>query len=258
MTRSFRVVIPARFGATRLPGKPLLDVCGRPLIAHVLDVGARAGASDVLVATDDDRVIGAVRSAGGRALMTSSEHASGTDRIAEVARAEGWEDGEIVVNLQGDEPMVPPALLSSLAAALQAHPRAAIATVATPMRESADLFSPQIVKVVIDREGYALYFSRAPIPWVRDSFAAGAVRDGSLPSDVPFLRHLGLYAYRVETLRRLADAPRGAYERAESLEQLRALEMGMAIHVTRIEEAPPPGVDTEEDLERVRRALAAP
>ncbi len=252
---AFRVVIPARFGASRLPGKPLLDVAGRPLVLHVLDVGVRAGAADVLVAVDDDRIGAAVRAAGGRAVMTSPDHASGTDRLAEVARTEGWEDGDIVVNLQGDEPMIPPGLLSDLAKALEAHPSAGIATMATPIRRPADLFAPQIVKVVIDHEGFALYFSRAPIPWVRDSFTWAEGPRGPLPGDVPFLRHLGLYAYRVATLRRLAGEPRGAYERAESLEQLRALELGIPIHVTRIEEAPPHGVDTEEDLERVRRAL---
>jgi len=240
----FRIVIPARFGASRLPGKPLADVGGRPLVVRVWEAGARAGAAEVIVAADDARIRDAVEAAGGRVVMTSPEHASGTDRLAEVAEKLAWADDAIVVNLQGDEPMIPAYLLSDLASALAAHPEAGIATMATPIRDTADVTKPSVVKVVVDRAGLALYFSRAPIPWDRDG-----------TGDAPYLRHLGLYAYRVHTLRALARAERSAYERAEFLEQLRALELGIRIHVTVVDEAPPHGVDTEEDLERVRRAL---
>jgi 3-deoxy-manno-octulosonate cytidylyltransferase (CMP-KDO synthetase) len=241
----FHIVIPARLGASRLPDKPLVEIAGRPLVVHAWANAVKAGAAEVIVAADDARICEVVERAGGRAMMTSPTHASGTDRLAEVATTRGWPDDAVVVNLQGDEPMIPGALLGDLADALSAHGEAGIATMATPIRDAEDVGKPSVVKVVIDRHGYALYFSRAPIPFDRDGVG-----------DVPRLRHLGLYAYRVGTLRALHAAPRGAYERAESLEQLRALELGIRIHVTVVDEAPPHGVDTEEDLERVRRALA--
>lgn len=253
---SFRVVIPARYGASRLPGKPLREVAGRALVSHVLDVGRRAGAAEVVVATDDERVREAVRAEDAAAVMTRPDHPSGTDRLAEVAAMLQWPDDAIVVNLQGDEPLLPPQLLSTLARSLEDRPRAGIATMATPIVHAEDVFAPSVVKVVTDDAGFASYFSRAPIPWVRGTFARGQVA-ASLPDGVPFLRHLGLYAYRAATLRRLAATPPSAYERAESLEQLRALAMGVPIHVTRVPEAPPHGVDTEQDLERVRAALAS-
>jgi 3-deoxy-manno-octulosonate cytidylyltransferase (CMP-KDO synthetase) len=250
----FHIVIPARYAAQRLPGKPLRDVAGRPLVARVLDVARAAEAQDVVVAADDERIVRAVEAEGGRALMTSPTHACGTDRIAEVADALAWPDDAIVVNLQGDEPLLPPVLLGALARALAAHPRAGIATMATPIHTPADLYAPHIVKVVLDDAGLALYFSRAPIPWVRDAFTAERP-PASLPESIPFLRHLGLYAYRAGTLRRLAMSAQSPIERAESLEQLRALSLGIPIHVTVVPEAPPHGVDTEADLERVRAEL---
>lgn len=252
---SFKVVIPARYAAQRLPGKPLLDVAGRPLVVRVWERAMESGADEVLVAADDERIVEAVERAGGRAVLTSPAHASGTDRLAEVARERAWSDETIVVNLQGDEPLVSPGVLGELATALASHERAGIATAATPIRDVGSLFAPSVVKVVLDREGYALYFSRAPIPWVRDTFAWGATPD-ALPDAAPFLRHLGLYAYRASTLRALAAMPQAAIERSESLEQLRALAAGIAIHVTVLQEAPPPGVDTEEDLARVRAVFA--
>lgn len=252
----FKVVIPARFAAQRLPGKPLRDVCGRPLIVHVLERARASSADEVLVATDDARIAEAVERAGGAAVMTSADHASGTDRLAEVARIRGWADDTIVVNLQGDEPLIPPAILDQLAGALRANERAGIATMATPIHEADALFAPSVVKVVLDDAGLALYFSRAPIPWVRDAFAWGEPTE-RVPTVAPFLRHLGLYAYRASTLSRLSATPQAAIERAESLEQLRALASGIPIHVTVLESAPPPGVDTEADLERVRAELAS-
>ncbi|MFW6087978.1 MAG: 3-deoxy-manno-octulosonate cytidylyltransferase [Myxococcota bacterium] len=252
----FRVVIPARYAASRLPGKPLRDVAGKPLVVHVLDAARRAGASEVLVAADDRRICAAVEAAGGRAVLTSPEHPSGTDRLAEVAEVQGWPNEALVVNLQGDEPLVPPHLLQELAGALAAHPRAGIATLATPLRDPADLFNPNVVKVVMDDDGHALYFSRAPVPWARDRFGHREGAPEVLPDGVPFHRHLGLYAYRAATLRALARTPAHPLEQAESLEQLRALATGIPIHVTVVTDPPPHGVDTEDDLQRLQAHLA--
>ena len=247
----FRVVIPARFASERLPGKPLADLAGVPMVVRCAELAQMAGADEVLVAADDARIVEAVEAAGARALMTDPAHQSGTDRIAEVARQCGWGGDEVVVNLQGDEPQMPPALIGDLARALSERPGAGVATMATPIDRADDLFSESIVKTVLDQDGYALYFSRAPIPWVRGVYAA----ERRLPADVTALRHLGLYAYRVRTLEALTSAPRAECERLESLEQLRALHLGIRIHVTVVDRAPPHGVDTPADLERVRRAF---
>jgi 3-deoxy-manno-octulosonate cytidylyltransferase (CMP-KDO synthetase) len=255
----FRVVIPARFAATRLPGKPLRLLAGRPMIAHVWDRAVESGADEVVIACDDERILEAARGFGGRALMTSKDHPSGTDRLAEVIAAAGWEDDVMIVNLQGDEPCMPGAAVRQVAASLAATPTAGIATLATPIRDVADLFDPSVVKVVLDDAGLARWFSRAPIPWVRDLFAATAAdpaaRPAALPLEVAFLRHLGLYAYRAGVVRRLCAAPPHAHERAESLEQLRALALGIAICVTLLDKAPGHGVDTEADLARVEAEL---
>lgn len=253
MTDGFHVVIPARYGSTRLPEKALASIAGKPMVVHVWEKAVASGALEVIVATDDLRIADVITKAGGVAMMTSPDHETGTDRLAEVARRRDWPADAVIVNLQGDEPLVPPALPRVLANALRENARASIATLATPIHEAHDLFSTHIVKAVLDRHGFALYFSRAPIPFVRDSFADGTPE--KLPSHTIFLRHLGLYAYRAATLVALAEAPRAASERAESLEQLRALDMGFAIHVTVIDEAPPHGVDTADDLERVRQVL---
>jgi 3-deoxy-manno-octulosonate cytidylyltransferase (CMP-KDO synthetase) len=248
----FQVVIPARMASTRLPGKPLAPIAGRPMVVHVLERARQAGADGVVVATDDARVVEAVEAAGGRAALTSPDHPSGTDRIAEVAAREGWADDVVVVNLQGDEPAMPPAAVRAVAALLQTHPRAGIATLATPIRDVAELFEPSVVKVILDDAGLARTFSRAPIPWVRGAFDAPGGRPATLPAGVPFLRHLGLYAYRVGVLRRVCAAPPAAWERAESLEQLRALALGVDIAVAVLDTAPGPGVDTAADLARVQ------
>lgn len=248
---SFRVVIPSRLSSTRLPNKPLLDVAGKPLVVRCLDVALRAGAREVLVATDDERIASVVRAAGGDVQLTRADHPSGTDRLAEVARTRGWADDEIVVNLQGDEPLVPPELLVRLAAQLAEHPSAGIATMATPIHTLQELRSPNAVKVVLRDDGLAHYFSRAPIPFARD-----ADRDAAeLPPGVPYLRHLGLYAYRVSTLHRFVALGPHAHELAEQLEQLRPLAAGIGIHVSVLPDAPPPGVDTQEDLERAVAAF---
>jgi 3-deoxy-manno-octulosonate cytidylyltransferase (CMP-KDO synthetase) len=248
----FRVVIPARFGSSRLPAKPLLAIAGRPMIQHVWARALEAGADDVLVATDDERIARAVEGFGGRAMLTSPDHASGTDRLAEVAAREGWSDDTIVVNLQGDEPQLPGALLTRLAGALHEHPEASASTLAGPITHAADVWNSNVVKVVLDARGFALYFSRAPIPWVRASYRHG---EAHLAEDVPVLRHLGLYGYRVGTLLRLARTAPPALERAESLEQLRILHLGLKLHVSVLDEVPAHGVDTAEDLERVRELL---
>lgn len=251
----FRVVIPARYGSTRLPGKPLLPIAGRPMIAHVWDRALEAGAAEVIVATDDERIRAAVQAFGGRAVMTSPDHPSGTDRLSAVAQAERWADDDIVVNLQGDEPMMPGALVADMAEALAHCSDAGISTLATPIREPADVWNPNVVKVVLDDRSFALYFSRAPIPWARGAFTPLAV-PSALPAGVPLLRHLGLYGYRVGTLRRIAQLPPSQLEQIESLEQLRALSAGIGIVVRVVERGPSHGVDTPEDLERVERDLS--
>ena len=243
----FRIVIPARYGSTRLPGKPLRLLAGRPLIEHVHARASAAGAREVIVATDDERIAAACRGFGAEVELTDARHASGTDRLAEVARLRGWAGSEIVVNVQGDEPLLAPANIAQAAALLAADPEAAIATLATPIRERAELADPDVVKVVADLHGRALYFSRAPIPHLREARALS-------PRETAW-RHIGLYAYRVEALALFAALPQGRLERLEQLEQLRALEHGLKIAVALAEQAPGPGVDTEADLEAVEQLL---
>lgn len=249
---SFKVVIPARYASTRLPGKPLADIAGRPMVVRVIEAARRSGASEVWVATDDERIRTAVEAHSHQALMTRSDHPSGTDRIAEVAAQLGWGDDEIVVNVQGDEPLIDPSLVARVARALEEDPAAAIATACHPIREAEEFFNPNVVKVALDGAGRAHYFSRAPIPYARDAFAQ---RQDILPEGFPAQRHIGLYAYRVSFLRCYGALPPAPTEQWESLEQLRALWHGYAIRVVQCEQAPPAGVDTPEDLERVRRAF---
>lgn len=255
----FRVVIPARFGSTRLPGKPLADLRGKPMLRWVHEVGVASGAAEVIIATDDERILEGARAFGARACMTSPTHQSGTDRIAEVALQAGWSEDEVVVDLQGDMPMVPPTLVGQVADLLRRHPGAAMATLATRITSVAQLLDPSIVKVVTDQEGRALYFSRAPIPWDRDSAPATLVSQRSFAGA---RRHVGLYAYRVAALRRLSMLPPGQLEQIEKLEQLRALQNGLEIRVADAATDPGPAVDTPEDLARVatlmNRAEAQP
>jgi 3-deoxy-manno-octulosonate cytidylyltransferase (CMP-KDO synthetase) len=247
----FHVVIPSRFAASRLPGKPLLPIGGKPLIQWVWQCARASGANSVTVATDDARILDAVQRFGGECLMTSARHASGTDRIAEVVRAKGFAAEDIVVNLQGDEPMMPAVVIDEVADALRDRPGTGIATAAAPIRSLAEFLDPNCVKALRARDGQALYFSRAPVPWPRDSVAAErpARFDGAW-------RHIGIYAYRVRSLLEFAAWAPTPLEEAERLEQLRALENGMRIHLVALAEAPPPGVDTPDDLERVRAAVA--
>lgn len=250
----FRVVIPARHASTRLPGKPLLAVAGLPMVLRVHDLSLRSGASEVIVATDDARIHDACRAAGAVVEMTGAQHASGTDRIAEVAMRRGWAADDIVVNVQGDEPLLPPALIGQVAQLLAATPGAAIATLATPIESDADYRDPNVVKVVSRPDGMALYFSRAPVPWDRDGAAESTAGVGRHHGS---RRHLGLYAYRVGALLALARTAPVDIERRERLEQLRALAMGLAIVVADADELPGPGVDTPEDLARAEAILQA-
>jgi 3-deoxy-manno-octulosonate cytidylyltransferase (CMP-KDO synthetase) len=254
----FVAVVPARLASTRLPEKPLADIGGKPMVVRVAERARAAGALQVLIASDSERVLAAARAHGVDALLTRDDHPSGTDRLAEVAARLKWSDDTIVVNVQGDEPLIDPALVSAVASHLARHPDCAIATAAHPIDDAADVFSPNVVKVVLDAQGRALYFSRAPIPWMRDAYqphcAANAIDIAAMPAPeaAPVYRHIGLYAYRARFLRtypRLAQAP---IERVEMLEQLRAMWHGERIAVLVTNEAPPPGVDTPADLERVR------
>ena len=249
----FVVAIPARYAASRLPGKPLRTIGGEPLVLHVARRALAAGACDVWVAADDDRIAQALEGCGVRVAMTSPDHASGTDRLAECARIAGWADDTIVVNLQGDEPFAPASGLQAAARAL-AESGAEMATLATPIEDAATLFDPNTVKLVRAEDGTALYFSRAPIPWPRDAFAADR---SVLPDGGPWLRHIGLYAYRAGFLQRFAALPPGRLERIESLEQLRVLEAGFRIAVALSPEPFPPGVDTPEDLARAEARWAS-
>lgn len=243
----FHVVIPSRFAASRLPGKPLLAIGGRPLIQWVWQCAQQSGAASVTIATDDARILQSAQSFGADCAMTSSQHASGTDRIAEVVRTKGFAPDDIVINLQGDEPMMPASVVSAVAQALSARPQVDIATAVAPILSLPEFLDPNCVKAVRARDGRALYFSRAPVPWPRDHAVGGAPTrfDGAW-------RHIGIYGYRVRSLLRFAAWPPTPLEQAEKLEQLRALEHDMRIHLVELSEAPPAGVDTPEDLERVR------
>lgn len=247
----FIVAIPARYGSTRLPGKPLRLLGGEPLIVHVARRARAAGAVRVVVATDDERIAGALAGTGVAVCLTRADHASGSDRLAECAAREGWQDDALVINLQGDEPFAPAAGIRAVAEAL-GEDDAPMATLAAPIESAALWFDPNCVKVVCDRRRRALYFSRAPIPWARDALA----RDRhAMPAGVAVLRHIGIYGYRAGFLKSFATLPRTPLERAESLEQLRALEHGYPIAV-RVTPAPfPPGIDTPEDLARAEREL---
>jgi 3-deoxy-manno-octulosonate cytidylyltransferase (CMP-KDO synthetase) len=245
------IAIPARYAASRLPGKPLRLLAGRPLIAHVVDRARLMGGVEIVVATDDQRIADVVKAMGVAAALTRSDHATGSDRLAELADALQWPDDSVVVNLQGDEPLMPLSALRAVIDALHADKFAAAATLATPVVSVAEAFDPACVKVVCDHAGRALYFSRAPIPWARDAWG----NDRSVLPIPPPLRHLGLYAYRAATLRRFARLPQAPLERVELLEQLRLLEYNMAIAVRMAPEPIPPGVDTEDDLARVAAEL---
>ncbi len=249
MSTAFKVVIPARYASTRLPGKPLLQLAGRPMLQHVYECARQSGAQEIVVATDDRRIETAAAAFGAPVCMTSAEHTSGTERLSEVVERRDWQQDAIVVNLQGDEPMMPSALIRQVAGNLASNEAAAIATLASPITDSGQMTDPNVVKVVLDRAGFALYFSRAPIPWQRDSGA------GQAPGGGHALHHIGMYAYRAGFLRRFKQLEASPLEVVERLEQLRALWHGLKIHVGIATAVPGPGVDTEADLLRVGRLL---
>ena len=249
----FQVVIPARYASSRLPGKPLADIHGKAMVLHVVDRALQSGAQSVVVATDDARVQQVVAAAGHQALMTSPDHASGTERLVEVVNTLGWTDDTLIVNVQGDEPLLDPQCIRAVARQLATHSDAVMATLAHPIVEQGEFMSPNVVKVVCDAQGYAMYFSRAPIPWPRDAQAAAQ----ALPTDTPILRHIGLYAYRAGFLKTYAQLAPSPLERCEMLEQLRVLWHGYRISIGISTDAAAPGVDTAEDLERVRGLFAS-
>lgn len=249
----FWVLIPARLGSTRLPNKPLADLAGAPLVVRVAERVQRSGARAVVVACDSPLIAQACAAHGVQAVLTAVEHASGTDRVAQAAALLGLPDDAIVINVQGDEPLIDPALPAACAALLQAQPQTEMATCAHRITDDGEIFNPNVVKVVLDAQGRALYFSRAPIPWQRDAYlhsAGGWQSHGTRTAAV--YRHIGLYAYRHRFLRRYAALPAAPIEQAEALEQLRALWHGHAIAVHIAQHAPAPGVDTAADLARVR------
>ncbi|MDD2762050.1 MAG: 3-deoxy-manno-octulosonate cytidylyltransferase [Methylomonas sp.] len=249
---AFKVVIPARYASTRLPGKPLLDIAGKPMIAHVCERAMEADAGQVVVATDDQRIFDTVAELGLQVVMTDPNHRSGTERIAEVAQVMDWCEDDIVVNLQGDEPLIPPEYIRDVAAALAGQTEAGIATLAARIGDADEVFNPNAVKVVLDKYGYALYFSRAPIPWDRATFPDHHVAENV---KLPFLRHIGMYAYTVGFLNRYCSWEASPLESVEALEQLRILWHGEKVLVKTVARTPEAGVDTEEDLWRVALSL---
>ena len=275
---AFHVVIPARHASTRLPGKPLLLISGKPMVVRVAEQAAQSGAQQIWIATDHHAIANVVHEHGFKACLTKDSHASGTDRIAEVVEQCDWPDDTIVVNVQGDEPLIPPALIRAVAEHLHTHPECAIATACHVIHDEASMRNPNIVKTVLDKNGNALYFSRAPIPYPRDAFMVlpssegrddcpsslprgraerGGIGRGELPEGLPVLRHIGIYAYRAGFLRAYGQLAPAAIEQFEALEQLRALYHGYKIGVVIAEHAPPGGVDTEHDLHAARQIFEA-
>ena len=253
----FVVVIPARYASSRFPGKSLVDLCGKPMVARVAERARASGAGVVVVATDDERIAAAARLHGFEAAMTRSDHATGTERVAEVAAARGWSDATIVVNVQGDEPLIEPQLIADVAAALARDTQASVSTACHPIGDAQSVANPNVVKVTLDANARALYFSRAPIPFAREAYAG--LFDGARPAPpagLPYYRHIGIYAYRTGFLRTYATLAESPLERFEALEQLRVLWHGYRIAVAVSPRAAPPGVDAPEDLQTVRRMMA--
>ena len=249
----FKVVIPARYASSRLPAKPLLDIGGKPMVVRVAEQAIKSGAEEVVVATDHLDIFNAVEQAGFKSVMTREDHVSGTDRLAEVAAHFEWDDDVLVVNVQGDEPLIDPKLIQQVAHDLHSHAHASIATVCHAIHHKDMMLNPNVVKVVMDAQGYAMYFSRAPIPYPRDAFG----QNQDLPVGVPVCRHVGIYAYRASFLHAYANLTPAPIEQSEALEQLRAMWHGYKISVSVVNEAPATGVDTQDDLELVRKIIAS-
>jgi 3-deoxy-manno-octulosonate cytidylyltransferase (CMP-KDO synthetase) len=256
LTLPFAVLIPARLASTRLPDKPLADIAGLPMVVRVAQRALQSSAERVVVAADDARIVAACEAHGVQALLTRTDHASGSDRLAEACMQLGLADDAIVVNVQGDEPLIDPALIDAVAGTLASHPDAAMSTAAHAIESLEDFLNPNVVKTVLDAQGNALYFSRAPIPWWRDGFAERGAT--ALPDSPAALRHIGIYGYSAGFLRQFPGLPPAPIEATEALEQLRALWHGhrIAVHVST--HAPGPGIDTPDDLERIRELLSAP
>ena len=248
---AFRIVIPARYASTRLPGKPLLDIAGKPMIQHVYERAQESLATDIIIATDSEKIQAVTLAFGADVCLTRSDHPSGTDRLAEVASLRQFDDDDIIVNVQGDEPCLPASLINQVAEDLQNHTDADIATLYSQITQEKQVFDPNVVKVVMDAQGYALYFSRAPIPWMRDHFD----QQSTLPPELPHYRHIGLYGYRASFLKHYAELSPCIVEKEESLEQLRALYHGKRIHLSAAQISVGHGVDTAEDLTLVRQIL---
>ena len=258
---SFTIIIPSRFGSTRLPGKALLDIAGKPMVQRVYEQSCQSKADEVLVATDDPRIAEVVTGFGGQVVMTSADHPSGTDRLQEVVSKKNYDDNHVVVNVQGDEPLIPPAVINQVAENLLSQPHAGIATLCERIIDPLDILNPNAVKVVRNLNGYAQLFSRSPVPWLRswpslDSMTASSdiAQLYAMPKSgsIQWHRHIGIYAYRVEVLNQFVAWPMTPGEQAESLEQLRALDNGVNIHCEEASVSLPSGIDTIEDLERVR------
>jgi 3-deoxy-manno-octulosonate cytidylyltransferase (CMP-KDO synthetase) len=249
---AFRIVIPARYASSRLPGKPLLEIAGKPMIQHVFERAKESDAGSIIIATDDQRIADVADQFGADVCMTSAQHPSGTDRLAEVAKLRNFADDDIVINVQGDEPCLPALLINQVAADLAEHPLADMASLFHLIQHEKQVFDPNVVKVVMDAQGYALYFSRAPIPWMRDHFN----KEQPLPTEFPHYRHIGLYGYRASFLKHYAELTPCLLETEESLEQLRALFHGKKIHMSEALTSAGHGVDTEADLFEVRQILA--
>jgi len=249
---AFKIVIPSRFASTRLPGKPLLDIVGKPMIQHVYERAQESDASEVIIATDNEEILRVAQGFGADVCMTHEDHLSGTDRLAEVASQRNFADDDIIVNVQGDEPCLPASLINQVANDLQQHTDADMATLYSQIDQEKHVFDPNVVKVVMDGQGYALYFSRAPIPWMRDHFD----QQSTLPPELPHYRHIGLYGYRASFLKHYSELSPCVLEKEESLEQLRALYHGKKVHLTAAEISPGHGVDTQEDLDEVRKLLS--
>jgi len=249
----FTVIIPARYASTRLPGKVLVDICGKPMLQHVYERALESGASSVYIATDDKRIKAAAENFGANVIMTADTHRSGTDRLAEAAIQLACSEDNIIVNVQGDEPLLPANLIEQVAQDLHSHDDASMATLCTPISSVEDVADPNVVKVVFSKAGYALYFSRAPIAWEREHFRVSSFRPSGHHMHY---RHIGLYAYRAGFLNRFVNWPVCDIEEMESLEQLRVLWNDERIHISEAAAIPPPGVDTQDELERVRRLIS--
>ena len=245
------IVIPARFGSSRLPGKPLLEINGKPLIWHVYQRALETTFKSIIIATDNIDIFNVVQGFGGHVIMTSEDHVNGTERLAEVAKKLSFDEDDIVINLQGDEPLMPPNLIDTMSGLLENNPSAGIATLCCPIQDVKSVMNTNVVKVTKTDAGKALYFSRAPIPWDRNQFATTTTAELA----VPYYRHIGIYAYRVKTLKYIATLGESTLESCECLEQLRALQSGVEIQVSEISEIPPHGVDTMDDYLKVKNIL---